>query len=427
MKTIKKNRTVRIALEALRALDRHRFRNGLAVLGMVIGVAAVLIMVAIGRGVQNRVIKDMERLGTDLLIVVAGEARFRGARPRPAKQVRTLKFEDARALERSLPAVLKAIPLESRNWQVKPIQSSVALGPAYSQSDTTVTNTTVTGTTANFTEVLDYEIYRGRSFSQAEVKRLKRVAVVGPTLSENLFGDSFPVGRRVLVGKIPFTIIGIYKSKGLDAFGDDQDDQMFVPVTTMISRILHQEHLTSLILQIAPGNLGVDLKNEVRALLRERHRLQQISQPDDFTVKAQKELMATKKKTSRTFALLITSVAAISILVAGVGILAVMLISIQERTTEIGLRRALGANRSDLLRQFLLEALALGSVGGGGGALLGLLGALILRTVTPLQFALPLSIAIMSCVLAIIISLIFGVMPARRAAKLDPVVALTTV
>jgi putative ABC transport system permease protein len=411
---MKKSRTVRIAREALRALDRHRFRNGLAVLGMVIGVAAVVIMVAIGRGVQNRVIRDMERLGTDLLIVAAGEARFRGARPRPAKQVRTLKFEDAQALERSLPAVLKAVPLESRNWQVKPSQSSVASGQGYSSSDTTVSNTTVTGTTASFTDVLGYEIYRGRSFSEYEVKRLKKVAVVGPTLSENLFGDNFPVGRQVLVGKVPFTIIGIYKSKGLDAFGDDQDDQMFVPFTTMIRRILHQEHLTSLILQIAPGNLGVDLKNEVRGLLRERHRLQQISQPDDFTVKIQAELMATKKKT----------VAAISILVAGVGILAVMLISIQERTTEIGLRRALGANRSDLLYQFLLEALALGSVGGGGGALLGLVSAFILRAITPLQFALPLSLALMSAVLAMLISLIFGVIPARRAAKLDPVVAL---
>jgi putative ABC transport system permease protein len=421
---MKKSRTVRIAREALRALDRHRFRNGLAVLGMVIGVAAVVIMVAIGRGVQNRVIRDMERLGTDLLIVAAGEARFRGARPRPAKQVRTLKFEDAQALERSLPAVLKAVPLESRNWQVKPSQSSVASGQGYSSSDTTVSNTTVTGTTASFTDVLGYEIYRGRSFSEYEVKRLKKVAVVGPTLSENLFGDNFPVGRQVLVGKVPFTIIGIYKSRGLDAFGDDQDDQMFVPFTTMIRRILHQEHLTSIILQIAPGNLSVDLKNEVRGLLRERHRLQQISQPDDFTVKTQAELMATKKKTSRTFAILIASVAAISILVAGVGILAVMLISIQERTTEIGLRRALGANRSDLLYQFLLEALALGSVGGGGGALLGLVSAFILRAITPLQFALPLSLALMSAVLAMLISLIFGVIPARRAAKLDPVVAL---
>jgi putative ABC transport system permease protein len=420
------DRIVRIFFEAITALGRHRLRNGLAVLGMVIGVGAVIIMVSIGRGVQNRVIKDIERFGTDLLIVTAGDARFRGARPRPARKVRTLKPDDARALQDSLPGVLKAFPLESRTTQVKPLVTRSGSRRTDSLDDENVSNTMITGTAPGFFEALDYQIDRGRAFSLGDLKRQKRVAVMGPTLSANLFGHDFPVGHTVLVQKLPFEIIGIYKSKGLDPFGEDQDDQVLVPITTMIHRVLHQKHVSSLILQVAPGKLDAGLIDEVRTLLRDRHRLRDASQPDDFTIKTQEELLASKKKTSKTFAILISSVAAISMVVAGVGILAVMLISIQERTAEIGLRRALGATRLDLLGQFLLEALVLGSVGGGAGALLGILGALALRASTPLQFGLPWSVALMGGLVAAVISLIFGVMPARRAANLDPVVALGT-
>jgi len=418
------DRIFRISLEALNALGRHRLRNGLAVLGMVIGVGAVVIMVAIGRGVQNRVIKDIERLGTDLLIVSAGDARFRGGRPRPSRKVRTLKPDDARALQQSLTAVLKALPLESRTIQVKPLQTRPASGQMDSPSEENVTNTIIYGTTPDFFDVLGYEIDRGRAFSLDDLKRQRKVAVLGPALSTNLFGHDFPVGQTVLVQKLPFKIIGIYKSKGLDAFGEDQDDQILIPITTMIRRVLHQDHVTSLILQVASDSLDVELQDEVRAVLRDRHRLRDASQPDDFTIKTQEELLASKKKTSRTFAVLITSVAAISMVVAGVGILAVMLISIQERTAEIGLRRALGATGLDLLGQFLLEALVLGTLGGGGGALLGIAGALTLRAATSLEFGLPWSVALLGAVVAMVISLIFGVMPARRAANLDPVVAL---
>ncbi len=406
------SRTVRIVLEALGALGGHRLRNGLAVLGMVIGVAAVVLMVAIGRGVQNRVLADIERMGTDLLTVNAGSTRFRGARRRTASRVNTLKQDDARALERTLPAVLRAVPLELRRVNVK-------VGEA-------LAGTTLTGTTPAFFAIQDYEIDQGVFFSDDDLKRLKRVAVLGPAVSWNLFGDDSALGRRIVIQKVPFVVIGMYQSKGLDAFGEDQDDQILIPVTTMIRRVLHQEHLSTLILQVAPGNLDANLIKEVRTLLRERHNLRKPNQPDDFTLSTQKELLESKSKSARTFALLISSVASISMVVAGVGILAVMLISIQERTSEIGLRRALGATRLDLLHQFLLEALVLGSVGGAAGAFLGLVAALILRVATPLQFALPWTIALMAALMAILISLIFGVLPARRAANLDPVDALTT-
>lgn len=407
-----RSRTVRIILEALYTLGRHRLRNGLAVLGMVIGVAAVVLMVAIGRGVQNRVIVDLERMGTDLLTVNAGTARFHGARRRTASRVNTLKLNDARTLERSLPAVLKAVPLELRRVNVK-------VGEA-------VASTTLAGTTPDFFSIQGYEIDRGIFFSHHDLKRLKRVAVLGQALSWNLFGNDSALARRVVIQKVPFVVIGVYKSKGLDAFGEDQDDQVIVPVTTMIHRVLQQEHVNTLLLQVAPGKLDETLKDEVRTLLREQHRLRRSNQPDDFTLRSQEELLETKRKSSRIFALLITSVAAISMVVAGVGILAVMLISIQERTVEIGLRRSLGATRWDLLHQFLLEGLVLGGVGGVGGALLGLVGALIIRAATPLQFTLPWNIALMAALVAMLISLIFGVMPARRAANLDPAVALTT-
>jgi putative ABC transport system permease protein len=281
------------------------------------------------------------------------------------------------------------------------------------------TNTSVTGTTEAVMPIRNLSVQEGRFFTDDEDRTLQRVVIIGKTVAKNLFENRSPVGETIRIGKVSFEVIGVLREKGTDLVGNDQDDVIYIPINTALRRLFNLTYINNIYVQ-ARGSDDIDkAASEIRDILREKHRLRNKS--DDFTIQSQTEILKTEKETAQTFTNLLSAVAGISLLVGGVGILAIMLISIKERTREIGLRRAVGALKRDLLLQFIVESLTLSLFGGIVGILLGVLLSLSASYFTkwPLRLSLP---AIMIAFLfSAVIGLIFGVYPAAKAARLDPI------
>ncbi|MEW5914463.1 MAG: ABC transporter permease [Thermodesulfobacteriota bacterium] len=403
------DRRMRLLLAAAEALRDHRLRSFLASLGLLVGVAAVVVMVGVGEGTRNQVLERLTALGTNVITVRSAKRAFSGLRSRTTSEVQSLEPADADALGR-LEGAEGAAPLEMRLMRIT--------GPAGT------TDSVVLASTPDIFVLEGQALAEGRFFNEREEKGRRRVAVVGRTLREHLAGEKSLVGRTVDIRKQPFLIVGELQPKGLDANGNDLDDRLYLPLRTAQSRLLGGQRYVGLIVVRAKneGAAGA-LTEQVAQLLRQRHRLRP-GQEDDFRIQTQEETIKTREESSRLFTATITGVAAVSLLVAGVGIMAVMLIAVKERTPEIGLRRAVGARRRDVLLQFLTEASALGLLGGGGGAVLGLLVAALVRELSALEFDLPWPQALGATALSIAIALAFGLAPARKAANLMPVEAL---
>ncbi|HDM78741.1 MAG TPA: FtsX-like permease family protein [Deltaproteobacteria bacterium] len=406
-----KSKTGRIFMDALKALRANKLRTTLAVLGVIVGVASVISMVAVGKRGESRLLAEIQKLGTNTLIVNAGNTPFLGRRRRSADRVTTLTVADAIAIKNKVPGVLAVSSYEKKGIRARFFR--------------TIINTTMSGVTPAYFDIMGIEIEKGHIFTSSDIKRLKRVAVLGKTASKNFGGDEKVLGRMIKLRNVPFRVIGIKKKRGVNAFGNDQDNQIFVPITTMLKRAIHKRHIDTILVQVESEKNLEEVKEKIQILLRSRHRLFRTGKPDDFTVSTMSELLSKKEKATRMFRILITSVASISLIVAGIGIMAVMLISIQERTMEIGLRRAVGATKHDLLVQFLLESALLGLAGGATGAFAGLAIAWSVRATNKYPFPLPVSFAIVASFFAILISLFFGVFPAKKAANLSPATALT--
>lgn len=403
------DRRMRLLQAAAEALRDHRLRSFLASLGLLVGVAAVVVMVGVGEGTRNQVLERLTALGTNVITVRSAKRAFSGLRSRTTSEVHSLEPADADALGR-LEGAEGAAPLEMRLMRIT--------GPAGT------TDSVVLASTPDIFVLEGQALAEGRFFNEREEKGRRRVAVVGRTLREHLAGEKSLVGRTVDIRKQPFLIVGELQPKGLDANGNDLDDRLYLPLRTAQSRLLGGQRYVGLIVVRAKneGAAGA-LTEQVAQLLRQRHRLRP-GQEDDFRIQTQEETIKTREESSRLFTATITGVAAVSLLVAGVGIMAVMLIAVKERTPEIGLRRAVGARRRDVLLQFLAEASALGLLGGGGGAVLGLLVAALVREISFLEFDLPWPQALGATALSIAIALAFGLAPARKAANLMPVEAL---
>ncbi|TAN41651.1 MAG: FtsX-like permease family protein [Nitrospirae bacterium] len=393
---------------ALKTLFSHKLRTALATLGIVVGVCSVIVMAAIGDGAQKQVLSKIQAMGTDLVIVTAGQVKIIAGRQRQTGNVSTLTLRDAASISEESQHIKAVAPAQAKKMLVK-----------YEALSTT---TYITGTTDTVVQIRNIALQNGRFFNNDEDRTLQRVAVIGKTVAKNLFENRNPLGESIRIGKVAFEVIGVLQEKGTDLVGNDQDDVIYIPVNTALRRLFNLTYINNIYAQ-AKGSVYVDkAASEVRDILREKHRLR--SKPDDFTVQSQTEILKTEKETSQTFTNLLSAVAGISLLVGGVGILAIMLISIKERTREIGLRRAVGAMKRDLLLQFIVESLTLSVSGGLVGTMLGIVLSLGASHITKWPMSLSVPAIIVAFLFSAIIGVIFGVYPAAKAAGLDPIEAL---
>jgi putative ABC transport system permease protein len=393
-----------------RQLVSHKTRTVLALAGIIIGVSAVIVMVASGKGAQNEVLKKIEDMGTNLLIVNAGQVQKTAGRQQIRGTATTLTLQDVEAILRDCATVKNAAPAQSKKIQVKYGNLS--------------TNTTVVGTTPDILKIRNLKVAQGAFFSEEENAASRRAAVLGPSVVKNIFEGHDPLGETIRIGKVPFEVIGVMEAKGVDMNGVDQDDQIFVPVRTALRRVFNLTYINTIYIEAAEKEKMAKAAAEVGEVLREGHRLIKQSKPDDFTIQSQTDLLDAERETTETFTLLIASIAAISLLVGGIGILAVMLMAIRERTNEIGLRMAVGASRKDILIQFLVEAAVLGVGGGAIGIIVGIGGAFLISLLTAWAMSIEVSAVILAFGFSLAVGLFFGVYPARKASLLDPIVAL---
>lgn len=393
-----------------RQLAAHKLRTALALLGIVIGVSAVIIMVAIGNGAQERVLSRIQAMGKDLLIINAGQVQKTAGRQQIRGTVTTLTLGDVEAIGRECSAVNAVAPLQSKKMQVKYGNLS--------------TNTTIVGTTTEFQRVRNVNVATGAFFTEEEDLASRRAAVVGLAVVRNVFEGRYPIGEVIRIGKVPFEVIGVMESKGVDLNGADQDDQIFIPIRTALRRVFNLPYINTINIQATSTETMGRAVRQVTEVLRERHRLNKQGKPDDFTIQNQADLLEAQRETSDTFTMLIGSIAGISLLVGGIGILAITLIAIRERTNEIGLRMAVGASRKEIVIQFVAEASILAIGGGISGIVLGVIGSLLVAVGTTWSVSVSLSSILIAFGFSLIVGLFFGVYPARRASRLDPSEAL---
>lgn len=394
-------------LMAWASLVANKLRSLLTMLGIIIGVAAVIALVSIGNGVKQDIEDSISSLGSNLLVVLPGAPRTPGARPSQGS-MKSLKISDYEAIAK-LEGVKAASPMTNGSYVV-----------IYQNKNWT---TSVAGVNANFQDVNNWTMTSGRFFSDKNVQNRERVAVVGQTVVKNLFGDEDPVGKEIRVKNIPFRVIGVLKSKGNGTMGNDQDDTVLIPYTTSMERVEGIDYLRRVYV-VAKDDEGIDrLQADIENLLRVRHNIKDTNL-DDFNIQNMKSIMETVAQTTGTFTLFLGAVAAISLVVGGIGIMNIMLVSVTERTREIGVRKALGATYSVIVTQFLIEAVVISLMGGFIGIAFGIGASKVIGMVSGMSTVVSVPTIIMSFAFSMAIGLIFGIYPARKAAKLNPIDAL---
>jgi len=395
---------------AWHALATHRMRSFLTMLGMVIGVAAVILMMAIGEGAQAMVRDAIKSMGSNLFIIMSGASTSGGARV-PSGSAPTLTFDDADAIG-ELKDVLAAAPVSSGTAQL------IYNGINWS--------TSVFGTTPDYVTVRDWPMESGGFFSEADVRSGARVAVIGQVVARELFGDEDPLGKIIRIKQAPFEVIGVLAAKGQSLDGRDQDDIVMVPISSAQQKI-HSNAIRNrarFIMAQAVSEKSMDVAEAaINDTLRSRHRIG-VGQEDDFSVRNLTAIAQTAAATTRIMSILLGTIAAISLVVGGIGIMNIMLVSVTERTREIGIRMAIGARRRDVLWQFLIEALTLSLIGCSIGLLLGVGGALLVGSLAGLPVAVTPVSVLLAVGVSFLIGVFFGFYPARRAAGLDPIEAL---
>jgi putative ABC transport system permease protein len=395
---------------AWHALATHRMRSFLTMLGMVIGVAAVILMMAIGEGAQAMVRDSIKSMGSNLFIIMSGASTSGGARVATGNAP-TLTFDDADAI-RDLKDVLAAAPVSPGSAQL------IYNGVNWS--------TSVYGTTPDYIQVRNWSLASGGFFNEADVRSGARVAVIGQVVARELFGDEDPIGKIIRIKQAPFEVIGVLAAKGQSLDGRDQDDTVIVPISSAQQKIFSNalRNRARFIMAQALSAKSMDAaESAITNVLRSRHRIG-VGQDDDFSVRNLTALAEAAAATTRIMSILLGAIAAISLVVGGIGIMNIMLVSVTERTREIGIRMAIGARSRDVLWQFLIEALTLSLIGCGIGLLLGVGGAWLVGSLVDLPVAVTPTSVLLAVGVSFLIGVFFGFYPARRAAGLDPIEAL---
>jgi putative ABC transport system permease protein len=396
------------ALIALRALRRNKMRSMLTALGIIIGVASVVAMVAVGNGAQARITSQVSALGQNLLSVFAGSKKSGGVQS-GLGSASALTLADADAIGREVADVAAISPEVSTSAQ------AIANGRNWS--------TTIAGQSPDYLKIRDWKLAAGSMFTDREVRSAAKVAVIGSKTANELFGPLNPVGQSVRIKNMPFVIIGLLESKGAGMGGANQDDRIIIPYTTAMKRITGDKYLRSINVQIASAERMEIAQQQITALLRQRHRLTD-GRDDDFNIFNQKEIADTVNSISTVITLLLGSIAGISLFVGGIGIMNIMLVSVTERTREIGIRIAVGAQPGDIRLQFLIEAITLSLLGGLIGVLCGVGASHLVGVVANFNAIVSTGSILLAFGVSSVIGIFFGFYPAHKAAALDPIVAL---
>lgn len=400
-------RTLRMASQALKAMKENKVRSFLMMLGVIIGVATLTIITSSVMGARSQVMSRVERFGLDQIMIMAGAGRKPGV-PQPTPT--TLRIEDANAMLSEISNVKDVTPqINRRDIPIK-----------YQNKNSYAV---MVATNPNWPEIWNTQAENGRFFNETEVSRLARVAVIGQTLVNDLFEGEDPVGKQISVANNPFEIIGVLEKKGASPMGLDLDSRLIIPITTGMKRVFNQDYITNIKLVVNDASKITDTGNDVKMLLRERHNLAP-GVEDDFTIVTPTLVMALASKVSSTFNIFLILISLVSLVVGAVVIANIMFISVNERKAEIGIRRAVGATRRDILSQFLIESVTVSALGGIIGGVLGIVSLKLLSMFTKMQsgdIMAPLLIAI-AC--AIVVGLLAGIQPAKKASGLDPIEAL---
>lgn len=395
-------------LMAWASLVANKMRSLLTMLGIIIGVAAVIALVSIGYGVRSQIQDSISSLGSNLLMVYPGAPRTPGVRPTADSQ-KTLKLEDYTTISH-----LQDIDMAS------PVSAGSSYVVIYTNKNWT---TSVNGVNSDFQYINNWTVKSGRFITASQVERRERVAVIGATVATNLFGTEDPVGKDIRIKNNPYKVIGVLESKGSGSFGNDQDDVIYIPYTTGMERLQGVDYLRMIYIKAKDGVDLDRLQTDVENILRVRHNIKN-PELDDFNVRNMATIMATVEETTATMTLFLGAVAAISLVVGGIGIMNIMLVSVTERTREIGVRKALGATYRVIVMQFLIEAVVISLVGGAIGILMGIGASKLIGALTSMKTVISMGPILLSFGFSMAIGLVFGLYPARKAAKLNPIDAL---
>ena len=393
---------------ALRALARNKMRSLLTMLGIIIGVGAVIATVSIGQGAQYLVQQGIQNMGTNAVFIAAGSNRPGGARL-GFWAVKSLTIDDLNAILREVPLIREAAPAVVSRAQI-----------VYQNQNW---NTGITGTTPNYFEIRNWAVESGTVFSQDEVDMAANVCVLGTTVANILFEKENPIGQTVRIGNLPFRVVGVLESKGQSVMGTDQDDVIFAPYTTVQKKISGITWIQFMNASAVTQEASLAAVPQITALLRERHRIRP-GEDDDFFVRTQSEVADLANQTQSVMTLLLGSIASVSLIVGGIGIMNIMLVSVTERTREIGVRMAVGATEKDVQNQFLLEAVTLSMAGGLGGIVLGLVGSALISRFLTWPTLISFWAILIAAIFSAAVGVFFGFYPARKAARLDPIEAL---
>ncbi|MBQ2086818.1 MAG: ABC transporter permease [Selenomonas sp.] len=393
---------------ALTSLYANKMRSLLTMLGIIIGVGAVIALVSVGMGVRSNVTNSIASLGSNMLIVSPGSSNRGGVRG-AAGSMQTLKYDDAKAIKDKIKNIEYVSPSVSSSYQV-----------VYGNNNW---KTSVQGVTPEFMSIRALTIGYGSFVSTDDMNKRNRVAVIGTTVASNLFAKENPVGKNIRINNQPYKVIGLLESKGQSSVGQDQDDVIYVPLTTAQERMLGITYVQSINIQVTNQEKMDQVQAEVETLLRSRHHIL-AGKDDDFNVRNLTSLMETVNQSTAMLTMLLGAIAGISLIVGGIGIMNIMMVSVTERTREIGIRKALGATFMNIMTQFLIESMVIGIIGGIIGIAMGCIASKVIAQLGDFTTVITITPIVVSFMFAVGIGLFFGIYPARKAAKLDPIEAL---
>jgi putative ABC transport system permease protein len=402
-------KTSRVLKVAFKGLGRNKLRTFLMMIGIVIGITALTLIVSAGLGAQDRVMERVKKFGLESMMVFAGAGRETG-QPTSGQPATTLRLEDAATMKQEIRAIAEVAPFHRKG------QAEVK----YQEKSAT---TTVFGVTPSWAPVWDWDAAEGDFITDEDITSLARVCVLGPTVRKELFGTTNPVGEELRIGSVQFEIKGVMQAKGTSPAGGDMDDRIYIPLSTMMRRVANVDYITAIKIRLTTTKDMEKTAAGIKALLRERHTLAP-GTPDDFTVTTPTEVTQMAQKVAGTFNIFLALVAAISLIAGGVVVANIMLISVNERRKEIGLRKAVGAQRKDIMQQFLYEATGVTLTGGVIGIVLGAIGAKILEAITQMPMSISWESVALGVVFSSLVGIIAGLHPARKAAALQPIEAM---